>query len=95
MTDWSIRQLDNGDKHLVGDVGRSFSFGRTTSKLVEIHDDHVVTESGRKYLLVGPAKITESTETAWKLWCVGYGIDPTTTLVYRPANAYPSHEKQG
>jgi hypothetical protein len=80
ITHWQIRQLENGDRHLVGVIQNSGHDGRVSSKIMEMDGRIVTTRSGRKYHLVGTSGSDSDAEYVWQMWCRYHGVDPKTTV---------------
>lgn len=69
LTDWQVRELWNGDRHLVGFALESRR-GRVSS-YVEVFDPasmRAVASSGRAYQLYGPSGIDCYGEYVWRRW---------------------------
>jgi hypothetical protein len=69
---WSIRQTGAGNRHFVG-VNVKNGDGRVSSRIVELDCARRigVTESGRRYRLLGRAGYSSDAEYVWNL-CVRY-----------------------
>jgi hypothetical protein len=80
ITHWQIRQLENGDRHLVGVVQNSGHDGRVSSKIMMIGERIVTTRSGRRYFLRGQPGTAPVAEYVWQMWCRYNGVDPETTV---------------
>lgn len=69
MSYWSIRSaidgVDGETKHLVGCVD---GFGRVSSPITEISDNHVYTSSGRIYKLIGNSGNHPNAVYVWMMW---------------------------
>lgn len=69
LTSWSVRQLADGDRHLVGWCVENRE-GRTTSKIVRFDSQALrgVTSSGRVYQLSGPPGFNTDADYVWSRW---------------------------
>ena len=75
LTDWQVRELPNGDRHLVGFAIESRK-GRVSS-LIEVFDStslRAVTSSGRTYQLYGRPGLDCYGEYAWRSWAPLYRV---------------------
>lgn len=75
LTDWQVRELPNGDRHLVGFAIESRK-GRVSS-LIEVFDStslRAVTSSGRAYQLYGRPGIDCYGEYVWLRWARLYQV---------------------
>ena len=73
---WTIRELDNGDRHFVG-YNVTEGEGRVSSKIVEFDPKTMrgKTRSGRVYQLDGESSINIDAEYVWNGWCAMYRIE--------------------
>jgi hypothetical protein len=75
LTDWQVRELPNGDRHLVGFALESRR-GRVSS-LIEVLDPAsmgAVTSSGRTYQLYGRPGLDCYGEYVWRSWARQYRV---------------------
>ena len=77
---WSIRQVPDGDRHIVGIIPTSGHDGRVTSKIMKTEGRTITTRSGRKYHLSGHPGSHSNGEYVWAAWCVYNRIDPAQTI---------------
>ncbi len=80
IKDWSIRELPDGDRHLVGVVIESGHDGRVSSKIIDVEGRIVTTRSGRKYQLIGEPNVNSDAEYVWSVWCSFNMINPNNTI---------------
>jgi len=66
---WSVRQIQNGDHHLVGYNGTEME-GRVSSKIISFDNPTktAITASGRTYKLVGESGSDPDAEYVWSVW---------------------------
>lgn len=75
LTDWQVRELPNGDQHLVGFAIESRK-GRVSS-LIDVFDPasmRAVTGSGRAYQLYGRPGLDCHGEYVWRSWARLYRV---------------------
>lgn len=69
LSQWSVKEVQNGDRHFVGynDAGRE---GRVSSKILEFDNKTMKgkTRSGRIYQLRGEPGSNEDAEYVWGIW---------------------------
>lgn len=78
---WSIRKTSTGDLHFVG-FNVDHRAGRVSTKIVEFDAQlrEGITESGRRYHLVGPAGYDPDAEYVWSRVARGRGISEWTDV---------------
>lgn len=69
LTDWQVVQLPNGDLHLIGYCVENRE-GRVSSVVRDLapRELRARTETGRKYLLMGPPGGNIDAEYVWTRW---------------------------
>lgn len=83
---WSIRETDSGSRHFVG-YNALLREGRVSTAIISFDARTRIglTQSGRRYLLEGPAGIDSDAEYVWntvaRLWNVESWRDVTSVLV--------------
>ena len=80
ITHWSIRELPNQGRHLVGVIPENMHHGRVTSKIMEYQDRTITTRSGRRYHLTGEPGGHQNGEYVWQAWCLSNRIDPSDAV---------------
>jgi hypothetical protein len=78
ITHWSVRELSNGDRHLIGVIPESGHDGRVSSKIMEYADRVVTTRSGRRYHLSGEPGQHLDADYVWAAWCFSNSVDPSS-----------------
>jgi len=65
---WSIREFEGGSRHLVGHSLETFE-GRVSTALVALDAESftAVTQSGRRYILVGPSGFDSDGDYVWNI----------------------------
>lgn len=69
LLSWSVRQLPEGDRHLVGYNGTEME-GRVSSKVLgfDLSTKIAITASGRAYKLIGESGSDPDAEHVWAVW---------------------------
>ncbi len=80
ITQWCVKELADGSRHLVGVIADSGHDGRVSSKIMDFKDGVVTTRSGRKYHLSGESGSSLNALYVWAAWCALNGLDPIGTL---------------
>lgn len=79
ITQWTVFQFPDGDRHLVGYIGK-ISEGRVSSKIMSRNDRVLTTRSGRKYRLVGEPGYDDDANYVWRRWCEFNSVDPDSAI---------------
>ena len=77
---WSVREIHNGGRHIVGVIPESGHDGRVSSPIQKVEGNILTTRSGRRYKLIGHSGSHPDGEYVWSIWCRANRIDLDKTI---------------